>query len=266
MIEADVHVHTEISSDCVASIESMIESALAKGLKAMCITDHQDIEYPVKGEFQFDTDVYFKVLQQYKEKYAEKIDVRIGVEIGLQPHLGAFYQQYAKSYSFDFIIGSIHVVEGYDPYYPEFFEKYEDKEGYRRAFRESISCLKQVQDFDVLGHIDYIVRYGKEKAVQYSYKMFADEIDEILRLIIEKGKGIEINTSGLRYGLGFTHPHIDVIKRYKELGGEVITVGADAHKPEDVGSYFNETSQILRQAGFEYYTEFQKREPVFKKI
>ena len=125
---------------------------------------------------------------------------------------------------------------------------------------------RQFHDFDVMGHLDYVVRYGKHREQEYSYGRFADEIDEILRYLIEHGKGLEVNTAGLKYGLPFAHPHPDVLKRYKKLGGEIITVGADAHKPEHVGYDFNIVDNILEACGFKYYAEFIKRAPVFRKI
>ena len=109
-------------------------------------------------------------------------------------------------------------------------------------------------------------RDGKHREQEYSYGRFADEIDEILRYLIEHGKGLEVNTAGLKYGLPFAHPHPDVLKRYKKLGGEIITVGADAHKPEHVGYDFNIVDNILEACGFKYYAEFIKRAPVFRKI
>ena len=118
----------------------------------------------------------------------------------------------------------------------------------------------------MLGHLDYVVRYGKEREKQYSYKKYADLIDEILRTVINKGKGIELNMAGLKYGLPFAHPHPDVLKRYKELGGEIITVGADGHKPEHIAYDYEKVSEILKSCGFRYYTEFSERKPVFLEL
>ena len=118
----------------------------------------------------------------------------------------------------------------------------------------------------MLGHIDYIVRYGKTKAATYSYKEHADIIDEILKYLIEHGKGIELNMAGFKYGLGFGHPHPDIIKRYKELGGEIITIGADGHKPEHIAYDFYRVSGILKACGFEKYTEFIERKPIFRQL
>ena len=114
--------------------------------------------------------------------------------------------------------------------------------------------------------MDYMVRYGETKEKEYSYQRYADVIDEILKTIIAKGKGIELNTAGLKYGLPFAHPHPDVLKRYRELGGEIITVGADGHRPDHIAYDFYKVSDILKSCGFKYYTEFSDRKPVFKQL
>ena len=271
MITSDSHMHTRFSTDSDADIRDMIESALKKGLQSICITDHIDKDYPFHEDtgaeaFLVDLDEYFPKLAEWKEAYAEKIQIRRGIELGLQPHLAGFYEELTNQYPFDFVIGSVHVVHGMDPYYGEIFEGRSDEEVYKETFLATLENLDAVSSFDVLGHLDYVVRYGKHREQEYSYGRFADEIDEILRYLIEHGKGLEVNTAGLKYGLPFAHPHPDVLKRYKKLGGEIITVGADAHKPEHVGYDFNIVDNILEACGFKYYAEFIKRAPVFRKI
>jgi histidinol-phosphatase (PHP family) len=118
-------------------------------------------------------------------------------------------------------------------------------------------------EYDSLGHIDYIVRYGNDKEQTYSYSKNADYIDEILKHLIANGKGLEVNAAGWKSGLSFAHPHQDVLKRYKELGGEIITIGSDAHKPEHVAYDFHKIKDYLEFCGFKYYTEFRQRKPHF---
>ena len=271
MIQSDCHMHTEFSSDSEAPVRSMIEGAIKKGLREICLTDHYDKDYPrvpdIEGiPFVFDPEEYCRTLAGLKEEYSGRITVRTGIEIGLQPHLGGFYRELTEKHPFDFVIGSVHLVHGLDPYYGALFEGRTDEEAYSETFRETLAGLEAIDGFDVLGHIDYVVRYGKEKAAHYSYHRFADEIDEILKKVIEMGKGIELNTGGFKYGLGFSNPHPDIIKRYRELGGEIITVGADAHKPEHIAYDFDKAEEILRECGFRYYTVFEGRKPIFRRL
>ena len=274
-IQSDCHMHTEFSTDSQAPVRSMLDAAAERGLRAVCITDHMDLDFPPQegeavtpGEtpFWFDADAYFRTLAPVKEAYRGRLDVRIGIEIGLQPHLGGRYRELVQKYPFDYVIGSVHLIRGLDPYYGKLFEGRPDAEAYREAFVETLRCLDGVSDFDALGHLDYVVRYGKHQAEEYSYRMFADEIDAVLKKLIDMGKALEMNTAGLKYGLGFPNPHPDVLKRYRELGGEMVTVGADGHRPEHVAWAFDRAGELLKSCGFRYYTEFIGRKPVSVKI
>ena len=270
-VRADFHMHTEFSGDSEAPVRAMLDAALERGMEAVCITDHIDEDYPEDSEtgtnpFLFDLDQYFQVLREIKKEYADRLDLRIGVELGLQPHLGERYRKLIETYPFDFVIGSLHVIHGMDPYDGVIFEGRSDADVYREAFQATAENLDQVKDFDVLGHLDYVVRYGRHQAREYSYRAFSDEIDEILKKVIHMGKGIEMNMGGFKYGLGFCNPHPDVIRRYRELGGEIITVGADAHRPEHVAFDFKKAGDILRACGFRYYAEYRNRKPIFRQV
>ena len=219
-VRADFHMHTEFSGDSEAPVRAMLDAALERGMEAVCITDHIDEDYPEDSEtgtnpFLFDLDQYFQVLREIKKEYADRLDLRIGVELGLQPHLGERYRKLIETYPFDFVIGSLHVIHGMDPYDGVIFEGRSDADVYREAFQATAENLDQVKDFDVLGHLDYVVRYGRHQAREYSYRAFSDEIDEILKKVIHMGKGIEMNMGGFKYGLGFCNPHPDVIRRYR---------------------------------------------------
>ena len=192
--------------------------------------------------------------------------MRIGIEIGLQPHLGGRYRELTQAYPFDYVIGSVHLIRGLDPYYGKLFEDRTDAEAYREAFVETLRCLDSVSDFDALGHLDYVVRYGKHQAKEYSYQMFADEIDAILKKADRHGKSAGNEYCWTEIRLGFPNPHPDVLRRYRELGGEIVTVGADAHRPEHVGYDFSLAADILKSCGFRYYTEYIGRRPVSVKI
>ncbi len=263
-MKADFHVHTSFSYDSESAPEKMIQAAIQKGLRTICITEHHDLDFVEPATTDFE--MYWPTLIKLQEVYKDKIEILIGMEFGMQSHLGRVCDELAKKYPFDFIIGSIHIFDGYDPYYPDYFQKVEDEEGYRRAFELTLEGLRATKEIDVLGHMDYITRYGTKREEAYSYAKYADSIDAILRYLIENGKGLEVNTGGWKYGLSFAHPHQDVLKRYRELGGEIITIGSDAHKPEHVAYDFDRVKAYLEACGFAYYTEFRNRTPKFCKI
>lgn len=277
MIQADMHMHTWFSTDSEACPCDMADEAVRKGLKTICFTDHfdkDDLEWGEEGIF--DVDAYFVEMQKLQEEYAGKLNIRIGIELGLRTYLKDYYEELTKKYPFDFVIGSVHNVpykkdaEGNilytDPAAEKLFTDRTDKEAYRLMMETTLENVRTSDCFQTLGHLDYIVRYGKSREKEYSYTDYADIIDEILKLLIEKEKGLEVNSAGLKYGLPFAHPHPDVLKRYHELGGEIITIGADAHKPEHIAYDFAKAEEILKSCGFKYYTEFFEQKPVFKQL
>lgn len=263
MIKADVHVHSSFSSDSEELLENSVKSAITAGLDMLCITEHMDMDYPT-GEFLLDTASYKKELFRLKEKYSDEIELLYGVELGLMDYLAPRLYEYTVAEDFDFIIGSSHLVDGVDPYEPEYFGKFGDTNGLVRYFDSILANISAYDNFDVYGHLDYVVRYSAAKC--YSPADHRDIIDEILKKLIDMGKGIELNTAGLKYGLGWAHPHPEVLRRYRELGGEIITVGSDAHKGEHIAYDFDRATDILASAGFKYYTVFRKRKAEFVKI
>ncbi len=278
-ILADYHLHSIHSGDCDYPMEEMILEGINKGLKIMTFTDHMDIDYPYDnihknvpdatlkdGDFDLNTDSYLYDLLSLRDKYKDQIELNFGVELGIQPHLRKELAVYAKSYDFDFIIASAHIIDRQDPYYPCFYEGRADEEAYRQYFDEVLKMLGMFSNFDVFGHLDYVVRYGKTMDKEYSYDKYKDVIDKILEKLIDMEKGIEVNTGAIRYGLKDLNPCKDIIKRYHDMGGEVITVGSDAHVPSDIARGFDIAADVLKDCGFKYYSVYQKRVCEFKKL
>lgn len=265
---SDFHLHSSFSSDSDSPMEEMVRSGIEKGLSVMCITEHLDKDYPSKYGLTFDLDLpeYWNTYTKIKEKFADLIDLRFGIELGLQPHLGDFHRELLSRYPFDFVIGSSHVVRDIDPYEDEFYEGRSEEGAYLEYFTSISKNLDHFSGMDVYGHIDYVVRYGPNKNRNYSYKKYRDILDEILKKIIEKGLGIECNTGGIKYGLGHPNPCEAVLSRYRELGGEIITIGSDAHRPVHVAYAFEQIPEMLKICGFRYYTIFKERKPEFIKL
>lgn len=268
---SDSHLHTCFSTDSESRPEEMIEQAIRLGMKQMCITDHCDMDYPADPElgekpFRLDTEVYQRKITELREKYRGRMELRFGVELGLQMHLKERLETYVSRYPFDYVIGSLHLLDGKDPYDPDSFAELTDEELYRKYFLAEAENIRNFHEFQSFGHLDYVVRYGKKKAADYRYDIFREEIDEILRLLIEYEIALEINTGGLKYGLGFPNPHPDILKRYRQMGGRLITVGSDAHEPCYVGYRFDTVKELLIDAGYRYYTQFDGRRPVFVRL
>lgn len=259
MILPDCHMHTSFSTDSDAPVRSMIDRACEAGMSSICITDHHDIGFPGEG-FILDVDRYFRELKALQEEYSGRIRLRVGIELGLKAGEEDRIRACAAGYDFDYIIGSIHLVENKDPYERGLFDM-SDGELYELYFRTAMENLERCSGFQAFGHLDYIVRYGYQKEKEYSYAKYADLIDGILIHLIDRGIALEVNTGGLRCGLGFPNPHPDVLKRYRELGGELITIGSDAHTPDYIGYMFPQVCDLLRECGFRYVTEFINKNP-----
>lgn len=267
MILTDSHMHTAFSDDSDTPMEEMIQESIRRGFTSICFTDHYDIDFPELFDdidFSLDTTSYLQEFHRLKEQYGKEIDLRIGVELGMMPDTGHKLHQYLQEYkdSFDFIIGSTHLVDRMDPYLPEYFSRYPDEtDGIRRYFQENLLNLYSFDGMDSFGHFDYVVRYAPHKDLYYKPSDASDLIDVFLKAIIQKGIALELNTAGLKYGLSQANPHIKILKRYKALGGELLTIGADGHRPDQIGWDYKRADAILKEAGFTYYTIYRQRKP-----
>ena len=260
----DTHMHSHHSGDSDADCNDMIRAAIKKGLSGICFTEHLDYDYPKEPDlFLPDLHLYIEETKRLQTRYEGQIQIRQGIELGLQPQVCQKNNAVTAAFPFDFVIGSSHVVHNMDPYYSEYYEGRDETSAYMEYFEAILENLHTDADFDVYGHLDYVVRYGPHKNSYYSYKKFSGIIDEILIRLIDMGKGIELNTAGFKAGLGHPNPTEEILSRYHGLGGEIITIGADAHAPEHVAFAFDKVPKILQDAGFRYYSVFSARKPEF---
>lgn len=266
---ADYHLHTCHSGDSEAPMEAQILAGIGRGLRYMCFTDHYDPFFPyahmadlAPGTFELDLSSYLSEFLQMKEKYKGRIDLRFGVELGLQAHLKEYLTEYVSANpEFDFVIGSNHLCGGYDPYYPVFLEGRTEEEALALYLKETLDNIRAFSDFDSCGHLDYVARYLPHRDSFYSYKAFSDLIDPILTELVSRGIALEVNTSPLAKGMPFFNPLPDILIRYREMGGELITIGSDAHSPDRIAASFDKTAGILSDIGFRYYAVYKNRKP-----
>ena len=270
-ILTDYHLHTFYSGDSQTPMEEMIEKGISQGMETLCFTEHMDMDFPYateeeQGRFELDIEAYRQGFARCREKYGDRIQLNFGVELGIQPHIAGKLEQYTKQNDFDFVIASSHLCNGKDPYYLEFYTGRSEEEAYREYFQSILDNLKAFHNFDVYGHLDYVVRYGPMKDRGYSYDKYKDILDKILHYLTENGKGIEVNTGAVPHGLRELNPCTDIIRRFREMGGEVITVGSDAHSPGRIAEGFGRAEEILKSCGYKYYTVFSRRRPEFIKL
>lgn len=262
----DYHAHCSFSPDSKSTMMDMVLAAADKGLKEIAITDHYDPDYrdptwPTNLDFKN----YHKEMEYIQAVLNDRIRLIKGVEIGLQ-HGSTIdkCRAVAAAYDYDFILASFHCAEGYELSQGGYFDVRSMEEIFPSFYRYVFDCLKEYKDYSVLGHINVIDRYSHYVPEPYH---FMDIVEEILKLIINDGKGIEINTSSFRYNMGdHTTPTDEILRLYKKLGGEIITVGSDAHSPNYVGSGLQWGYEKLRSLGFRYFTTFDKLIPSFVKL
>lgn len=264
----DYHVHTEFSGDSEALVRDQIEAAVRLGMKEICITDHHDYGTAAMTPIDFTLDIpaYLPAIHAAAEEYKDRIHVFTGIELGLMMREKEYLMNLSDDLMVDYIIGSSHFVDGYDVYDREYFAGRLEAASYRRYFEATLTRVQAMDCFDSLGHLDYIVRYGPERNKNYRPADYMDIIDEILRILVDRGQALECNTAGFKYGLGHPHPQEEILLRYRELGGELITIGSDAHTPSQVGGFFPQTQELLKSCGFRYYTVFHERKPELYKL
>ena len=259
----DYHMHSRVSFDGSATGLEMALAAKKAGLQEICFTDHLDYD-PLEqmGVLAFDTETYNA---EYDALEVPGLLIRRGMEFGMTPDNLEQFKKDLNRRHFDFVLGSIHFVDDLDVYFTPYWQDKTVFEAERRFLESTLECVRLHDDFDVLAHLTYIGKARHHHAPRaVPYGEHREIIEEILKILVAKGKGMELNTSGMDRCGGFL-PTADYFRRFKELGGEIVTVGSDAHDPGRVGQYSREACEILKEI-FGYVCTFADRKPVFHKL
>ena len=259
----DFHMHSTVSFDGHDSATQMLQAAADAGLKEICFTDHIDYFVNVeKQDWVFDTGVYNVA---YDGLSHPAVKIRRGMEFGLKPYNAPMLKEDLKRREFDFVLGSVHFVDEKDVYYAEYWDGLTVFQAERRYLEEILACVQVHEDFDVLGHLTYISKCRAHPSPRpVPMDAHREIIDEILRILAQKGKGMEMNTSGVDRCGDFL-PYDGYFRRFRELGGEIVTVGSDAHTASRVGQYTSQACEILKNI-FGYVCTFENRKPIFHKL
>ncbi len=282
-MKCDYHIHSLHSCDGQASIEDMCRSASSKGFAAVCFTEHQDLAFfsqktkayieknlPGFAPFRIeDPDGYLREILQSREIFPG-LEVLLGVELAVASQMDEGGLDIIDQLPLDYLLLSCHDAGGVDPYLRLCYEGMERDQvisAYLKSLHEGMLAVKS---FDGLAHIGYVYRYIKryglygEDGWRYKAGDCPDILDAILKRVIEKGAVIEINMSG--WGEGHSMPDIGVMKRYVELGGEAAIYASDAHRPEDIGRYYDEALEIMKASGIKYLAGYRQRRQILTKI
>lgn len=237
----DTHLHTEFSTDSKLKINEL-KSLLDKNIK-LIITDHYDLKFPIKDKFIFDINEYFKKYKPLKEK-----NILLGIELGLRTDCYKENKKIVNSNNFDYILGSVHLVNGMDIYQKEYYYNKTKKEAYDEYFRYIFDCLIKNDFIDVLGHIDYISRYSVYENKEIIYNDHNDILDKILITLIEKNIVLELNTRLIDEKI-YRQSIYEILKKYKYFGGKDIAIGSDAHKIKDIFKDFEVANKLIDSLG-----------------
>ena len=260
----DYHIHTSISGDCEVTMAQMAAAARRMGVRELGFAEHIDIDLPCDIDFSINFVEYDRAFEQTRLDFPE-LTLRRGIEAGLDPATMDRMAALIDAQPCDFVIGSQHVVFGDDPYNGQVWEAHTQREIYNEYMRISVQTAKSCDFYDVLGHLGYIAKFCPYEDKLMRYADYSEAIDDILSTLVQRGKGLEVNTNGL-YMTPSTMPETAIIRRYYELGGEIVTIGSDAHYESVVGHAVPETLETLKSIGFRYVCAFDSRRPRFIKI
>ena len=265
----DTHTHSDYSHDGVPALEELVKAAISKGLKYLAVTDHCDKDCVALPGFswvrQIDLASRKAEMTALKAKYADKIYLADSLEYGYAPEANALYLDVQNSYPTDYVINSVHIVEGVDVYFREYFDARTKKQAYGAYLDAVLKSVDAPYAYDAIGHVGYIARCSTYPDKKLYYRDFPDIIDAILKAIINKGKSLEINTASKGTKCDLFHD-TTILRRYKELGGELITFGSDAHDPSRLCADFKEAEAAAVSCGLRYAFIYENHIPTAVKL
>ncbi len=261
----DSHTHSDNSPDGRESVTYMCERAIENGLRGLAVTDHCEVDAFESGRFHISTrQSNFEALKA-KTVFRGSLIVSAGIELGQPLSNLSISENLLSAYEFDFVLASMHnMTDGTDYYYVDYSEMSEtDIDSLLRTYFKDVLDITRWNGFDCLAHLTYPIRYiSGASGIPVNLAKYSDTIDEILSLLAQNGKALEINTSGYRQGLDAPLPPLDCVRRFRELGGEYVTIGSDGHRSEDVGKNIADGMKLAREAGFDQFAIYLSRTPM----
>lgn len=277
----DCHTHTFYSMDSDADIVQMCLRAEKLGLEAYAVTDHCECAwwYPKEHyadtslsedyDFASDFEKSVSAVCRLKERFDGRLNLICGTELGSAMHDLSVAEKAVYDKRLDFVIGSVHQLRGLPDFAFIDYKKYSEDEIYALLsdYFQEIYELCRWGKFDVLGHLTYALRYiSGNYGMEADLSRFEEIIAESFRELVRNGCGIEINTSGLRQAYGRTFPELHYIKLFRSVGGQLISIGSDAHTVEDLGKGVGDGAELARAAGFDRVCFFRQRRPEYIKL
>lgn len=262
---ADSHTHTRHSPDSDAPMQAMCAAAYDSGLSYLAVTDHVEMQAFLEDGYDRSAAASFAEAGEMRAAWEGRLTVARGMEMGQPLEDPETARALLDTYAFDFVLASLHNLPGDKDFYYYDFNTVAVEEPLDRYFAGLLDMARWGR-FHALAHLTYPFRYIPASRRPADLGRWRDTVDEILRTLAQKGLALEINTSGLRQGFGATLPDLPVVRRFRELGGERVTLGSDAHAPVDVGKNLEDGARVAREAGFRYIAAFRGGEPAMMKL
>jgi histidinol-phosphatase (PHP family) len=252
----DYHVHTRFSMDSHEEMEAQCRAAIERGIAEIAFTEHVDHDTcDDESRKHYRYDEYCAELERNRELFEGQLIILRAAEIDWNESIRAEVERFLTEHQFDFIIGSVHNLN--HTYVG--FTTLESMGGPRKMYDDYLDQVQGLVDSgfpNVIGHLDLPRRYHRVSMEEVDAEHFEQRVREIFRSAAKRGVGFEINTSGIRKGVGATHPEADVLAWFVEEGGDVLTVGSDSHRAEDTGHSITETYARLRELEIDWRTSF----------
>ncbi len=264
-LPADYHVHSNFSPDSAVPMAAVCQQAIDIGLKEVCFTDHYESNPVSRLECSLDPVQYLKEIDHCRELFRDRLVIKAGLELG-EPYLyQKGLQNLADLYPFDYLLGSIHWLGA-----ELIGEEYLSQRDFDQACREYLQLVYEnakAGPFHCVGHLDMVKRHATPYFHRpFVYQDYREEVEIILRTLVENGRGLEVNCSGWRQGIGEPYPGLEIIKRYRQLGGEIITLGSDSHRLPQLGSNLVDGLLVIQEAGYRAVTVFTGGKPDWQDI
>ena len=280
---ADYHVHSEFSDDSVFPVNDVCALAIERGIDEICFTDH--VDYGVRPDWDeyrqdpscaklfegkpsvnVDYERYFPAIERARKRFAPQLNIKTGMEFGVQSHTTGQFNRLFEQHrdAWDFIILSIHQVDDKELWNGAFQEGKTQDEYNMQHYEEMLHVVQKFENWSVIGHVDHIKRY--DPLGPWPDENCRDIVAEIFKETIRRDKGIELNTSSIRYGLSDLTPSTEMLRLYRDLGGRILTIGSDSHKPEHLGAHIPAMRERLKELGFTEFCTFDHMEPAFHKL
>jgi len=257
MVPHDYHIHTHFSCDSDASMMSMCLAAIEASIPEIGISEHFDLNPKDHCTGFFQADKWWEELVQCQNQFQDVLVIRAGIELS-EPHCyPVAVEQLLQNYSWDYALGSLHWV-GDDRIFEQAYFEREEQTAYTEYFTE-LQRMVLSGYFDILAHMDIVKRYGYENYGRFKPENYEGQIRSILQTLVQRKLALELNTLTLRRSIQETSPSKTILRWFREEGGQWITLGSDAHSPEEVGMGIEEGCSLVRSAGFENLASFKKR-------